>query len=236
MRGLFITGTDTGVGKTYIACQILRSMNRAGFSVGAYKPVCSGSVCDTSGKPHWEDLDELSAAIAHRFPLELIGPQRFAAAVAPPRAARMESRTVDEDLLLRGMDPWKEHVEYLLVEGAGGLLSPVSDSLSNLDLALKLGFPVLIVARAGLGTINHSLLTIEVARSHGASIAGLLLNDTKSNSDDISRQYNFEDLAARTDCPVLGCWPHGGSDAVDENGLPVPVDWSNLFDLSPEVG
>ncbi len=236
MRGLFITGTDTGVGKTYIACQILKTMNQAGVSVGAYKPVCSGSLPDASGKPRWEDLDHLSAALDHRFPLKWIGPQRFDAAVAPPRAARLESSRVDEDLLLHGLNPWKEQIDYLLVEGAGGLLSPVSDSMSNLDLALSLGFPLLIVARAGLGTINHSLLTIEVARSRGARLAGLLLNESHADCDDISRQYNCEDLASWTDCPVLGCWPHDESDLVDENGLTVSVDWLNLFDLSPKVG
>ncbi|MCG6157983.1 dethiobiotin synthase [Rubinisphaera margarita] len=236
MRGLFITGTDTGVGKTWIACQILHAMNQAGFSVGAYKPVCSGSLRDESGQQHWEDLDELAAATRYRFPLELIGPQRFAAAVAPPRAAGLEGRSVDEDLLVGGIEPWKKQVDYLLVEGAGGLLSPVSDTLSNLDLALKLGFPLLIVGRAGLGTINHSLLTIEVARSHGASLAGLLLNETTAEGSDLSRQFNVEDLSARTDCPVLGCWPFGGSATIDTNGLTVSVDWWNLFDLSLKVG
>ena len=205
-KGLFITGTDTDVGKTFVSCQIIREMLQQGKSIGAYKPACSGSVTDSSGKRQWEDIELLHQALQRRESKERICPQTFEWPLAPDRAAKMESRTVDESLLVAGWKWWLERVEYLLIEGVGGLLSPLSENYLVADFAAQTGYPLLVIADAGLGTINHTLLTIEVARQRGLSVAAVLLNQTRLQSDD-SVCFNKEDLASRTDVPVLGVMP-----------------------------
>src|SRR5689334_19570706 len=102
MRGLFITGTDTGVGKTHIACGILRDLREAGVRSGAYKPACSGVEFLADGRQSWSDIEALAIATGNEFPLERICPQRFAAPLAPPAAASAEGRHVDPELLVSG--------------------------------------------------------------------------------------------------------------------------------------
>jgi len=207
LRGLFITGTDTGVGKTFVAAAIARRLREQGHRVGAYKPAVSGSEPGPDG-PRWSDLEILSAAIGGDFSIDQIGPQRFHAPLAPPVAARLEGREVDADLLWHGMDVWQDKVDVLLVEGAGGLLSPLTDWECVADIARDMGFPLLIVARAGLGTINHTLLTVEAAASRELSIAGIVLNSAVPDGDDLSVATNAEELAKRCTVPVLGVLPH----------------------------
>ena len=118
----------------------------------------------------------LSEAVGGGFPEERICPQRFAAPLAPPEAARQENLTVDPVLLRTGIEWWEQRVEVLLVEGVGGLLCPLTDTETIVDLAVDLAWPLVIVARNSLGTINHTLLTIEAARNRDLQIAGLVLN------------------------------------------------------------
>lgn len=240
MRGLFVTGTDTDVGKTYVSSEIIRQLRDQRCSVGAYKPVCSGAVISNTGKSSWSDLEELYSATGEEFPHELVCPQRFNAAVAPPRAAVLEDRVVDESLLFDGLHDWKSRVDYLLIEGAGGLLSPVSDQHTNASLARQFGFPILIIARAGLGTINHSLLTIEAAQSRGLRIAGIILNETQPRSSDTGRDeslvYNLQDLRKWTNCSVLGYWPYQRHALVDENRQTISLNWQERFDITASVG
>ncbi|TWT60141.1 dethiobiotin synthase [Rubinisphaera italica] len=240
MRGLFVTGTDTDVGKTYITCELIRRLRAEDCSVGAYKPVCSGSVLSITGQQTWSDLEELHSATGREFPSDRICPQRFHTAVAPPRAAALESRVVNESQLIDGLADWQSHVDYLLVEGAGGLLSPVSDQHTNASLAQEFGFPILIIARAGLGTINHTLLTIEAAQSRGLRIAGIILNETQPRSlvtgRDESLNHNLQDLRSWTNCPVLGYWSYQGHALVDEFGQSISLNWQERFDISASVG
>ncbi len=240
MRGLFVVGTDTDVGKTYISCNIIRQIRASGESIGAYKPVCSGAVPTQAGEQIWADVEELRAATNNKFSRDQICPQQFQAPLAPPRAAALESRKVEETLLVDSLEVWKSQVDFLLIEGAGGLLSPVSEQLTNASLAQKFGFPILIIARAGLGTINHSLLTIESAQSRGLRIAGIILNEKKprlSGTDrDDSLQYNLQDLRSWTKSPVLGYWSCNGRNLIDENGLAISLNWQDRFDIASTVG
>ena len=236
-QGIFVTGTDTAVGKTYLSCHIIQEMIRHGHSIGAYKPVCSGAITDANGKQVWEDVELLWDAI-HRspslsdIPKSRVCPQQFRMPVAPDRAAKMESRQVDESLITSGWQWWNGQVDYLLVEGVGGILSPISDQSLVVDLAVQVGYPLLIIARAGLGTINHTLLTIEVARQHGLSIAGVVFNQATPELDSSAR-FNCEDLCLRTEVPFLGTMPFGSHSLLNHARKEANINWSELFDHSP---
>lgn len=209
MRGLFVTGTDTGVGKTWVSCRLVRALREAGVRVGAVKPACSGSVPGPDGTPRWEDLDALSEALGHAWPPERISPQRFDAPLAPPVAARLAGRTVDPLGLRAAIDWWRPQVDRLVVEGVGGLLCPLTERETVADLAADAGFPLLIVARLGLGTLNHVLLTLEVARSRGLAVAGIVLNEAEPGTSDLAAETNPDELRRRTDVPVLAVVRHG---------------------------
>ena len=203
-RGLFITGTDTDVGKTYIAALIAKALVEAGHHVGVYKPVASG--CRREGDQLVaDDAVALWEAAGKPGDLHDVCPQRFEAAVAPNVAARAEGTSIDEDLLVDGLTCWTDRCDIVLVEGAGGLMSPLSDELYNADLAFTLGYPLIVVAPNKLGTINHTLQTLITAATfrEGLDIAGVVLNEVAVDSSDASRATNREELEQRCVPPVL---------------------------------
>lgn len=167
-RGFFVTATDTGVGKTFVTAALATALRARGRDVAVFKPVQSGATAeDPSG-----DAVLLGADCVYAF----------AAPLAPLVAARAEGRTIElEPILARARELVREH-ELLLVEGAGGLLVPLADDFDLADLAVALGLPLVIVARAGLGTVNHTLLTIEAARARGLGLAGVVLNGRSDES------------------------------------------------------
>lgn len=228
MLGLFITGTDTGVGKTHVTCLIAQALRSEGVSVGAYKPACTGAVCDAAGRLQWEDATRLAQALGGEFPEERICPQRFAAALAPPVAAQLEGRRVDSPLLTSAVDWWRSRVTVLLIEGVGGLLSPLSASGTVADLAVALGCPLVIVAPDRLGTINHTLLTVEAARRRGLVVSGVILNRLTEQADP-STASNAEQIAARGGAPVPGTVPFRGSVLLRPSGKPVRMNWMALI-------
>lgn len=209
--GLFITGTDTGVGKTYVAVMIVRALRAAGHRVGVYKPVASG--CRREGG-RWLSDDALALWEAAGRPgsLDQVCPQCFAAPLAPPAAAREEGRHVDDALLRAGLEVWRRNSDIVVVEGAGGLMSPVSETALVGDLAAEFRFPLVIVARNALGTINHSLLTLLAAhttwqrglpRGAGLSVAGVVLNQCQDPAGDRSVASNRRELEAWWEDSVL---------------------------------
>lgn len=208
LRGLFITGTDTGVGKTFVASAIVRRLRDRKIRVGAYKPAVSGSTPGPDG-PIWSDVEILYAALGGEYPREAICPQRFEAPLAPPVAAHREGREIDARLLIEGAGWWNDRVDVLIVEGAGGWLSPLADHLAVADVARELGFPIVIVARLSLGTINHTLLTIEAAQARNVPIAGIILNRAAPPGvKDLSEETNAVELARRTTVPILATIEH----------------------------
>jgi dethiobiotin synthetase len=225
--GLFVTGTDTGVGKTFVSVLMISELRAAGLTVGAYKPACSG-VVETPTGPTWEDIEALDEATGRLFGRERIGPQRFLAPLAPPVAAKAEGRRVDAGLLRSGAEWWRGRCDVLIVEGAGGLLCPLTETETFADLAVSLGLPVLIVARATLGTINHTLLTIEAARRRGLTVVGVVLNEVVSAGDDASIATNADEITARTGTPVLGVVPHGRPARLLPYGTAGRIDWRAL--------
>lgn len=227
-RGLFITGTDTGVGKTYVAAMIVREATAAGLTAGAYKPCCSGAVVGPEGEPGWDDVDVLADALGRPVDRSRICPQRFRAPLAPPVAARQEGTTVDSDLLRAGARWWRDRVELLIVEGVGGLLCPLTEEETVADLAADLGYPLIIVARSGLGTVNHTLLTVEAARHRGLAVAGVVLNEVSPDPSDESVETNSSEIARRGDVPVLGLLGHGESCGLLRDAGRIRVDWQSL--------
>jgi dethiobiotin synthetase len=192
MRGLFVTATDTGVGKTEVACALLADARARGLDAVGMKPAQSGLV---PGEP--SDAERLLAAADGVEPLEAICPYAFAPPLAPALAARLEGRTISLERILDGARALAARHEVLLVEAAGGLLVPLTERESYADLAVALALPVLVVARAGLGTVNHTALTVEALRRRGLAVAGVVLNRT-APGDDPSVPYNGGEIARLT--------------------------------------
>jgi dethiobiotin synthetase len=166
--GLFITGTDTGVGKTYVATRIAAALVQRGYRVGVYKPAASG--CVRRGRQLLsEDAAALWEAAGKPGRLAAVCPQRFAAPLAPHLAARAVGRQIDRDLLRRGLDYWRRRSDVVLVEGAGGLMSPLSEADYVADLAAEFGLPLVVVVANQLGAINQTLQTLITAAAfrHG---------------------------------------------------------------------
>ncbi len=170
-RGLFVTGTDTGVGKTAVSCALARALRGRGVDVGVMKPIETG--VPAAGP---EDARALREAAGAADRLEEICPLRFALPAAPTVAAEAEGREVDLALLRRSAEGLASRHELLLVEGAGGLLVPAAPGRSMADLAAELGLPLLVVARTRLGTINHTRLTLLAAEHLRLPVLGVALS------------------------------------------------------------
>lgn len=203
-QGLFVVGTDTGVGKTYVSACLLAQLHASGHRVGAYKPVASG--CHQEGEQLVsEDAITLWNAIGRTLPLDRVCPQRFHAPLAPYLAAEAEGRKVDPVLLRTGLQGWEQECELLVVEGAGGLLSPLHESTLVADLALEFGYPLLVVAANRIGVIHHVLQTCLVAEKiYGLTVQAVILNSHQpANLDhDPSTESNLQALRTHCKLPV----------------------------------
>ncbi|HEX5471666.1 MAG TPA: dethiobiotin synthase [Lacipirellulaceae bacterium] len=220
--GLFITGTGTGVGKTYIGALLAQALRSAGNRVGVYKPVASGCAVHT-GMLVSSDAMVLWEAAGRPGTLEQVCPQLFAAPLVPHLSAKTEGRRVDRAQLRDGIEFWRAASDIVLVEGAGGLMSPISDDDYNADLAAEFGYPLLIVAANELGTINATLQTLLTARTYGRglSVVGVVLNSPNRRANDPSIESNADELALRCGVPLLSVVGH-------ETGFDRQVDWSSL--------
>jgi len=174
----FITGTDTGVGKTYVTALLLRALNEAGHRAFGYKPLACGDRLDA---------DWLRAAGADPgMPIESINPVYFKVPASPMAAGLIENRVVDLAAVRAGFQALRAQADVVLVEGAGGWLVPISPSYSMADLAVEFQLPVLVVVHNRLGAINHTLLTVEAIRARGLRCAGLVLNHVGDERDSAS--------------------------------------------------
>ena len=180
MKTLLVTGTDTGVGKTWVTSLLVRFFRQQGICTGAYKPVCSGAELSSTGEVLWADIEALRSACGTDPEIDLVCPQRFHAAVAPNIAARMENRQVDSRLLIHGATRWEFLVDQLIIEGAGGIFCPLSDELTVMDVAVELNTPTIVVAANRLGVINHTRLTVEALQTHGVNVVAVVLNEMSS--------------------------------------------------------
>lgn len=223
-RGLFVVGTDTGVGKTYVAARIARALARQGVRVGVYKPAASG--CRKVGRQIVsDDAVALWEAAGRPGELKAVCPQRFLAPLAPHLAAKEERREIDPRLLRRGIEYWRRTSELVIVEGAGGLMSPVGDHEYVADLAADFGYPLIVVAPNRIGAINGTLLTLiaAAARPQPLPIAGIVLNDIlPPDVLDPAVHSNRLELELRCVPPILA---HLGHRAEQ---FDPPVDWLSL--------
>jgi dethiobiotin synthetase len=190
-QGWFVTGTDTEVGKTFISCRLLEQYRSQGLRVGAYKPAASGAISTLES-----DAYRLWNAIGQGCPFEWVNPQSFQAPVAPPIAAELEGKSVDDSLLLRGLEAWSGNCDLLIVEGAGGLMSPISWSMTNADLARSIGYPLILVANNRLGVVHQVLATLTCAIVYQLQVAEIVLNNIEQASADTSVASNARLLDA----------------------------------------
>ena len=218
LPGLMVVGTDTGVGKTAVSATLARIWTGAGHRVGVLKPVATGITRDpATGAWHSDDVEALRTAIGGTVPPERVAPLVYDDPLAPPVAARRAGTLLTWDHFARAVRDaiawWaaEGRAETLLVEGVGGLLCPLTEGTTVADLAIALDFPTLVVARRGLGTLNHTLLTVEAAHRRGLRLAGVILNGAEPTADPLAEQTNAAELARRLApfrVPVLGEWPH----------------------------
>jgi dethiobiotin synthetase len=215
MRGLFISGTDTGVGKTVLTAALAARWRAEGRRFRVCKPVATGSAEDT----------EALARAAGDEDREAITPWTFAEPAAPPVAARLAGVRLSLAELAAAVRRRAEGGSAVLVEGVGGLCCPLTDDGTVADLVAELGLPLVVVARRSLGTLNHTLLTAEVALRRGLPLAGVVLSETTPMTSLAERTCGAE-LRRRLPVPVLTEVAHGGRDLGG-------VDWWGLAGQAP---
>ena len=212
--GLFVTGTDTGVGKTVVAAALAAWCRSRGMDVGVMKPVASGGRWVREGGRRRlvaDDARALARAAGVRDPWALVNPVCFREPIAPWAAALRERRRIDLAELAGTFEELSGRHEFVIVEGAGGLLVPVSPEETMADLAARLKLPLLIIARAGLGTQNHTLLTLSCARARELPVSGVVLNHAvapkRTRLDGVIVRSNVETLARLAGTVVAGPLP-----------------------------
>jgi len=211
--GVFITGTDTGVGKTYLSSRLIKALHQHGQSITARKPVESGCRKTSEGSLFPDDGQQLLEA-AGNDKLDAITPFRYEAALAPPRAAALAGKS----LLLSELSAACTPVHGpLIVEGAGGFLSPIADDGLNADLAVALELPILIVAPNRLGCINHCLLTCEAIEKRGLEIIAIALNQVEGTTDE--KMNNAAELRRLISYPVFEIPYQGNEKGLEDLSL-----------------
>jgi dethiobiotin synthetase len=195
--GLFVTGTDTGVGKTYVACKLILGLREEGLRIAVMKPAESGGL---------QDSRALKKASGSQQLLSEICPFSYKHALAPLVAAKLENRPFDKKRVLNLFRKMQKSHDGAMVEGAGGLRAPYAEGVDTAWLIKAMRLPVVVVARPGLGTINHALLTLEVARNQGLNVVAVVLNGLKG-SGGLAEKTNPEIIAQLGGVPVLGPLP-----------------------------
>lgn len=200
-QAYFVTGTDTGVGKTFATCALLHAARRQGMRTLAMKPIAAGVDADGGN----EDVQRLIAASSVKAPPALVNPYCFAAAVAPHIAAAAERRTIEPDVIVAACARLAAQADLLLVEGVGGFRVPLGVNFDTADLAGRLGLPIILVVGLRLGCLNHALLTAEAIAARGLSLAGWIGN--RVDPDMPHWRDNVTALRDRLPAPLLGTLP-----------------------------
>jgi len=209
--GYFITGSDTDVGKTYVACSLIRQMRKLGTNLEVRKPVESGCTIGDSGELIPADARKLQTANNNLESIERIAPYRFKAALAPPRAASLEGHHLQIDDLVNACS--LDHSDHLLiVEGAGGFYSPLAGNGLNADLASLLQLAVIVVINDQIGAVNQALMTIQAVESRNLPIAAIIMNQVNENIQE--GMNNSEDLRTYCSYPIFRCLHNQMPEAV----------------------
>lgn len=216
-----MTGTDTGVGKSVVAAAICAALTARGERVAAFKPVVTGLEEPPEGD--WPPDHELLAAAGggRQAPSE-VTPYAFATPVSPHYASELESTTIDPARIAEAAHAAAQGADVLVCEGVGGLLVPITLGYSVRDLAVELGLPVVVVARTGLGTISHSLLTVEAARAAGLQVAGVVMSPwpQRPRPIEVSNRATVEQLTAVR----VSCLPATRPSELATAGAALPID------------
>lgn len=206
-QGVFITGTDTDVGKTIVTAGILRQLRRAGVNAASMKPVQTGAEVSNNGKLTAPDLRVHHKAADWVPPpdeADLMAPYLYEPACSPHLAGRLAGSYPDISHITDCARKLEARYELLLVEGAGGVYAPLTESETMLDLMKALGYPVLLVAHRGLGTINHTLLSTEALRSAGLKIMGVVFNEIEDVQPDFIKEDNPSAIESFGKVAILG--------------------------------
>ena len=219
MKGYFITGTDTGVGKTVVTACLTAFFKSRGEDVGVMKPIETGvsPECSSSANSDARFLMEVTGV---RDPLEDVCPYTLKPAASPYQAARIEGKELDPEKILDRFRALQSRHSMMLVEGIGGLLVPITGHYNVADLALKVDLPLIIVSRVKLGTLNHTLLTINAANQKGLQVKGVILNSTDAEEWDAIEAEQGSLIEKLSGTPILGVCPHIhdiSSEKVNEN-------------------
>ena len=208
-RGVFVTATDTGAGKTAVTAGLAAVLLKRGVDVGVFKPVSAGGTADARF---------LAKAAGVTDALELVNPVRLAAPLSPNVAAELEGRQVPMEPILDSYSRLASLHDIVLVEGVGGLLVPIRDDFLVSDLAARLNLPLMVVARAALGTINHTMLTLEAATRRNLEIKGVVYNTT-GPGDPRAARTSPDVIARLTGVRSLGILPYDSGVNVDAGSI-----------------
>jgi len=206
MRGIFITGTDTGVGKTFVAVGIASALQKQRVNVGVMKPVHTGCKAK-NGALIPQDSALLARSACVDDPLDLMTPYMFREPVAPYVAAIENDIEIDIDRIRESFKRLCGRHEYMIVEGIGGVLVPITQNFYVADLIKRLRLPAIVVTRPGLGTINHTILTINCLRERKIPIKGIIVNYSLKEKDTLAEKRGPETIGRLSRVPILGIIP-----------------------------
>ncbi|MEW5766038.1 MAG: dethiobiotin synthase [bacterium] len=206
MSGLFITGTDTGVGKTVVAAGLTRAYRDMGHRVGVMKPVSSGAIKTPTSGLECRDTRLLIEASGIQEEVSLINPYCFEEALAPAAAASLAKIEIEVGKILEAYHLLAQGYDPMIVEGVGGLLVPIRKDYLVIDLVRDLNLPLLVVARPGLGTINHTCLTVKYALKEGIRVVGIIINGLKKAG--LAEKTSPALIEEITGVPILGILPY----------------------------
>ncbi len=217
-RGFFITGTDTGVGKTVVAAGLAALFRKNGLNVGVMKPIQTGCL-SRGGERIAVDARFLLQAAGADDPMDQVCPYRLKIPAAPLVAAEQEGATIDLDRIEDAYRRLSSRHRVMVVEGIGGLLTPITPTATVMDLARRLTLPLIIVAHTRLGTLNHTLLTVRCAQQSGATVMGIIFNHPGGASRSLAEKTNPEVFSRLCPVPVLGTIPFMSGISVETGRL-----------------
>jgi len=206
-QGLFITGTNTGVGKTVVTAAILAWLRHQGFSAGVMKPIETGVNCECSS-PANSDALFLMECGGIEDDLAEVCPIRMKPAASPFQAALIENRTLQPESILSAYRSLAEKYDWMLVEGVGGIRVPITRDYGVVDLIRDLDLPTVVVARYQLGTLNHTLMTLDTLKQNGIPLRGVVFNQTSLEAPDVIEQDQPRLIEELSEAKILGKFPH----------------------------
>ena len=235
-NGLFVTGTDTSVGKTLITGGIAAVLRQQGLKVGVFKPIASG--CRSDGGLISDDTEFLAMCADADYSLSVITPVTYKTPAAPVTCVQIEGRAIDYDEIVAAYTYLCDNTDVVLVEGIGGAMVPIDAEHTVLDLAVEFDLPTVIVARPNLGTINHSLLTIEAVWKAGLPVAGLVISGYNAFDADIAEETSPDVICGFSHTNLLSIVPYDEESSVEKGRLGEGTietlgfcDWKALSEL-----